>query len=80
MLETPGSLNIQDVLGMQQVVLERLEVHKARETLGVYIAMDGSQETKMETLLQKTRRWADRVWSRQLTHTETWFSLTFCIA
>ena len=77
--DTPGSLTIRDVSGTTRVPLERLEVHDARETLGVFIAMNASQEIQTEEKLTITRRWADRVRSGRLTHTEAWFSLNFCI-
>jgi hypothetical protein len=61
------------------VELDRLEVSAARETLGVFIAMDGNQDTQMQELLQKAHRWADLVKSGRLTRTETWFSLVHCM-
>ena len=72
---TPGNLTIRDVSGLNHVQLDRLEVHKARETLGVFIAMDGSQTWQTKALIEITMRWADRVRSGRLTHIEAWFSL-----
>jgi hypothetical protein len=77
--DTPGSLTIRDVSGFNRVQLDRLEVSAARETLGVFIAMDGNQDTQVQALLQKTNLWADKVRSGRLTPTEAWFSLTFCM-
>jgi hypothetical protein len=77
--DTPGNLTIRDVSGHHRVQLDRLAVNEARETLGVFIAMDGSQTTQTEALLAITQRWADRVRSGRLTHAEAWFSLTSCI-
>jgi hypothetical protein len=77
--ETPGELTIRNVSGLDRVTLERLEVSEARETLGVFIAMDGNQLTQMAELLIKTHRWADRVRVGRLTHAEAWFSLTLCM-
>jgi hypothetical protein len=57
--ESPGHLSIRDVLGPDRVDLERLEVNKARETLGVFIAMDGIQERQTESLKEKVTHWAD---------------------
>lgn len=56
---TPDRLTIQDVSGLNRVVLDRLEVDEAHETLGVFIAMDGTQEVQMEAMLEITRKWAD---------------------
>jgi hypothetical protein len=77
--DTPAHLSIRDVSGHNRVELDRLEVNEARETLGVFIAMDGSQEEQMEALLAKVLRWADRIRSGRLTHHEAWFSLILCM-
>jgi hypothetical protein len=77
--ENPARITIRDVSGLTRVELDRLEVFEARETLGVYIAMDGNQDTQMQALLQIAQRWADLVRSGRLTQAEAWFSLTFCI-
>jgi hypothetical protein len=77
--DTPGTLTIRDVSGLNRVMLDRLEVYEARETLGVFIAMDGTQEVQMEAMLAITRKWADRVRSGRLTHAEAWFSIILCI-
>jgi hypothetical protein len=55
-IDTPGELTIRDVSGLNRVTLERLKVSEARETLGVFIAMDGNQHTQMAELLIKTQR------------------------
>ena len=54
-------LTIRDVSGLNQVELERLEVYEARETLGVFIAMDATQDTQAEEMLGTTHCWADQV-------------------
>jgi hypothetical protein len=77
--DTPASLSIRDVSGLRRVDLDRLEVYEARETLGVFIAMDGTQEKQTEALCEKSQRWADRIRSGRLTRPEAWFSLTFCM-
>ncbi len=77
--DTPGNLTIRDVSGLTRVQLDRLEVNVARETLGVFIAMDGTQTMQTEALIAITHRWADRVRSGRLTHIEAWFSLMWCI-
>ena len=77
--DTPGNLSIRDVSGLNRVTLERLEVHEARETLGVFIAMDGNHNMQTAEFLQTAHRWADRVRSGRLSHAEVWFSLNYCI-
>ena len=77
--DSPGNLTIRDVSGLTRVELDRLEVSYARETLGVFIAMDGNQEMQMQELILKVQRWADLVRSGRLTRTEAWFSLMHCM-
>jgi hypothetical protein len=77
--ETPGELTIRDINGSSRVELERLEVHEARETLGVFIAMDGNQKAETQKLLDIAMLWAEKVRSGRLTHAEAWFSLQHCL-
>jgi hypothetical protein len=48
--ETPGDLTIRDIPGTGRVDLNRLEVHEAKETLGVFIAMNGNQTAQTHEL------------------------------
>ena len=76
---TPGNLLIRDIVGNDRITLDRLEAHKARETLGVFIAMNGNHDTQTAELLKSAHRWASRVRSSRFSHTEAWFSLNYCI-
>jgi hypothetical protein len=49
----PGELTIQHIDGFNPVELERLEVHEARETLGVFISTNGNQEAQTQELREK---------------------------
>jgi hypothetical protein len=77
--ETPGSITIRDIPGHGREALERLEVDEARETLGVFIAMDGNQQAQTKELWRKANTWADQVRAGRFTHAEAWFSLQFCV-
>jgi hypothetical protein len=58
---------------LQQVeVLQRLDVHEAQETLGVFAAVDGNQRAQTTALLEKIDIWAEKIVTKQLTRTETW--------
>jgi hypothetical protein len=61
------------------VELERLDVHEARETLGVFIAMNGNQEAQTQELWEKATAWAEKVRSGRFSPAEAWFSIQFCI-
>jgi hypothetical protein len=58
---------------------ERLDVHEAQETLGVYIAMNGNQESQTQELWEKARAWAEKVRSGRFSPAKAWFSIQFCI-
>jgi hypothetical protein len=77
--ECPGSITIRDIDGSNRVELERLDIHEARETLGVFIAMDGNQQAQTHSLLDQAHLWADKVRTGKFSHTEAWYSLQFCI-
>jgi hypothetical protein len=74
-----GSLHMKDHQ-RNLTLLERLEVDEARETLGLWIAMDGNQVKQVLALLKNKLAWADRVRAKQLTKTEAWLSLRLGIA
>jgi hypothetical protein len=56
----PGDISIRGVDGIR-VTLERLEPSEARETLGVFIAMDGNWRAEIVALLEKTSTFADQL-------------------
>jgi hypothetical protein len=51
--ETPGNITIRDIPGTARVDLDRLDVYEARETLGVFIAVNGNQESQTQVLWEK---------------------------
>jgi hypothetical protein len=64
--ELPGTLIVKNHL--QQVeVLKRLEVNEARETLGVFAAVDGNQIAQTVALADKVHIWAEKIMTKQLT-------------
>ncbi len=77
--EIPGILTIRDISGTSRVALDRLDMHEARETLGVFIAMNGNQIAMTQELWEKACLWADRIRTGHFTHAEAWYSLQFCI-
>jgi hypothetical protein len=59
--KTPGNITIRDIPGTARVELERLDVNEARETLGVFIAMNGNREAQTQELWEKATAWAEKV-------------------
>jgi hypothetical protein len=72
--ELPGSLTLKDH-SQTTIELTRLGVHEARETLGLWIAMDGNQISQADVIQKKIDSWADKIRTKQLTKTEAWISL-----
>jgi hypothetical protein len=72
--ELPGVLTLKDH-ARTTTELTRLEVHEARETLGLWIAMDGNQRSQVYAIKKKIDSWADKIRTKQLTRTEAWISL-----
>ena len=56
--------------------LERLEPHSAKETLGIFVAMDGNSKDEINHLLTKTRQMAEYLRTANITKTETWYTFT----
>ena len=80
--ETPGEISIQDPDGApgDQKAITRLEVNQARETLGLWVAMNGDQTQQKQALKEKIEKWASKIKTKQLTTTEAWLSLQGGIA
>ena len=74
MMSLPGKLTIRDSDG-KACALERLDVHEARETLGTWIAMDGTQDAQYEALENKILSWGNKIRGQALSRTESFLSL-----
>jgi hypothetical protein len=53
--------------------IERLEVTKAKELLGIMIRPDGSEKDQVQHLLTKTRKWRDAIRTRRVSQADAWF-------
>jgi hypothetical protein len=69
----PGEITIRGVDGVR-VTLERLEPSEARETLGVYIAMDGNWREQIQALLEKTIQFAEQLRVGSVKPNEAWYA------
>jgi hypothetical protein len=72
--EMPGEMTIKDHL-RNDAILHRLIGTEARETLGLWITMDGNQPQQVLALIAKVLAWADKSRTKHLTKTEAWLSL-----
>ena len=72
--EAPGELHFKSPTG-RRTNIDRLEPSRAVETLGIPLAMDGSQEAIVNSLGDKVQRWASKIQTKQLTKREILLSL-----
>ena len=72
--DTPGNLQVRNSEGNYET-LDRFEVNTAKETLGLWIALDGNQDAQVVALKEKVTRWTAKITSRQLNSNEAWLSL-----
>jgi hypothetical protein len=72
--DLPGDITIRDVDGTRTGI-DRLEPHEARETLGVFLAMDGNNKVQVEELRAKANDFASCIRTGFVTATEAWIAL-----
>jgi hypothetical protein len=65
--ELPGSLTLKDH-SQTTIELTQLEVHEARETLGLWITMDGNQTSQIAAIQKKIDKCLGRQDKNQTTH------------
>jgi hypothetical protein len=76
--DMPGNISIRGVDGVR-VTLERLEPSEARETLGVFIAMDGNWREEVRVLKEKTITFAEQLRVGSVTPNEAWYSFNVTV-
>jgi hypothetical protein len=74
----PGEITIRSVNGIR-VILERLEPSEARETLGVYTAMDGNWREEIRTLREKVIQFAKQLWVGSVKPNKAWYAFIITI-
>ena len=73
MIDMPASIQMRDVSD-ERVTLTRLEPHEARETLGFFMAMDGSEQEQTTQLRSKTKDFANSLRISPLSRSEVWLA------
>jgi hypothetical protein len=58
--DLPGELTVKDFDGIVKAI-QRMEPDEAFETLGLWIAANGSLDRQFETLLDKVKKWSDKI-------------------
>ena len=72
--DVPGDIHVRDADDTIKK-LTRLEPYEARETLGIFIAMDGNQEAQVEHLRNKANLFAEQIRTGFVSKEEAWHSL-----
>ena len=73
--ELPGDLWVKNFDG-KSVRLNRLEAKEARETLGIFIAMDGNRNKQVEFLQHKARIYNEQLRTGVIERRHAWYSYT----
>jgi hypothetical protein len=82
-MDTPAMLYMNDINEVRKAV-RRIETNHAEETLGVWIAPDGNNNTQFQKMKAKSQEWADNMRTGVIRKDETWLALqstiwcTFC--
>ena len=71
----PGELWVRNYDG-RKVQLNRLEPNEARETLGIFIAMDGNKSKQIDFLQQKARVYNEQLRTGAIEKRHAWYSYT----
>ena len=71
--ELPGTLWVNNHDG-RRVQLNRLEPNEARETLGIFIAMDGNKTRQIDYLQQKARVYKEQLRTGAIERRHAWYS------
>ena len=72
--DIPQQFTVKDHSG-QTSNLTKIEAHEGQETLGVFLAPDGNNESAHQKLCDKSKSWSDYVLSGHLTATEARLAL-----
>jgi hypothetical protein len=70
----PGNLQVNDCSG-ERIVLERIEPTEARETLGVFLAMDGNNKRHIQELQSKAETYGKHMTKGFVNKFEAWHAL-----
>ena len=73
--ELPGELWVRNYDG-RRVQLSRIEPNEARETLGIFIAMDGNRNKQIEYLQKKARIYKEQLRTGVIEKRHAWYSYT----
>jgi hypothetical protein len=72
--ECSGDLTVQDINGLKKR-LSRVEVHVAKETLGILLAPNGGTEEEFNKLKAAAADWVEQMKQGKLNRSEVWISL-----
>ena len=77
--DIPGELTIRDTCGTKRVVLKRYDPDIAKETLGVFLAMDGNNKDEIIKLRNKTEEFAEQLRTGVINKWDAWYAITVTI-
>jgi ribonuclease HI len=77
--DIPGDLTIRDTCGTKRVTLKRYDPDIAKETLGVFLAMDGNNKEQIIKLRHKTEEFAEQLRTGVINKWDAWYAITATI-
>ncbi len=77
--DIPGNLTIRDTCGTQRVILKRYDPDIAKETLGVFLAMNGNNKEEIIKLRNKTEEFAEQLRTGMISKWDAWYAITATI-
>ena len=77
--DIPGDLTIRDTCGSKRVILQRYNLEIAKETLGVFLAMDGNNREEIVKLRAKTQEFADQIRTGSINKWDAWYAINATI-
>src|SRR5688572_7483768 len=75
----PRDISVCSICGTQRHDLKRLPVTEARESLGVFLSIDGDNSAKIRKLRNKAEEFADAIRTSKLSHDDAWYALNSTI-
>jgi hypothetical protein len=78
-VDLPGNLTVRDTCGTKRVILKRYDPDIAKETLGVFLAMDGNNKDEIIKLRHKTEEFAEQLRTGVINKWDAWYAITSTI-
>lgn len=73
--QMPADIEVRGTTGEEKVKLERLEAKEAKETLGVFLSVEGNNREYIIKLKEKAEKFAEKIRTAKTSKEKTWWAL-----